>query len=167
MQVTLVDTAGLRESSDDIERQGMQRARAEVAGADIVALVQDASADGPMQNGTEAGPRGWDASMASLGLPEPWEGSSNGSPEDSGRHKRLLVVRNKVDVRGSSKKQPAEPGLPCCSISCRTGEGMDALLDTLSALVADVASAGDGQAGTLITRHVTTCYASCLQACAK
>src|SRR5262249_46616943 len=37
--VTLVDTAGLRESGDVVEREGMRRARAELALADIAILV--------------------------------------------------------------------------------------------------------------------------------
>jgi tRNA U34 5-carboxymethylaminomethyl modifying GTPase MnmE/TrmE len=37
--LTLVDTAGLRESADIVEREGMRRARAELAGADVAILV--------------------------------------------------------------------------------------------------------------------------------
>jgi tRNA U34 5-carboxymethylaminomethyl modifying GTPase MnmE/TrmE len=43
-QVTLVDTAGLRESADAIEVAGMQRARSAMRDADIIALVIDRSA---------------------------------------------------------------------------------------------------------------------------
>ena len=41
LQVTLVDTAGLRESTDDIERMGMERARSAMTSADIIAVVLD------------------------------------------------------------------------------------------------------------------------------
>ena len=41
--VTLLDTAGLRESDDAIEAEGVRRARACVAEADAVVLVKDAS----------------------------------------------------------------------------------------------------------------------------
>lgn len=44
LQVTLVDTAGLRKSADAIEVAGMQRARSAMADADIIAVVTD----GPM-----------------------------------------------------------------------------------------------------------------------
>lgn len=45
--VTLVDTAGLREGQNDIEREGVKRARGSVESADLVLLVvdPDASAD--------------------------------------------------------------------------------------------------------------------------
>jgi len=41
--VTLLDTAGLRESDDAIEAEGVRRARARAAEADAVVLVEDAS----------------------------------------------------------------------------------------------------------------------------
>ncbi|MEN6627649.1 MAG: tRNA uridine-5-carboxymethylaminomethyl(34) synthesis GTPase MnmE [Candidatus Sumerlaeia bacterium] len=41
LPVTLIDTAGLRESRDPIERLGIERARAEIASADVVILVRD------------------------------------------------------------------------------------------------------------------------------
>lgn len=42
MELTLADTAGLREGGDAIEREGMRRARAELARADLVLVVLDA-----------------------------------------------------------------------------------------------------------------------------
>jgi tRNA modification GTPase len=69
--VVLVDTAGLRESRDEIERLGMQRTRAEVARADIVLAVHDASSGG-------VAARSW--------LPEVPEGVI------------VLSVLNKVDI---------------------------------------------------------------------
>jgi tRNA modification GTPase len=41
--VTLLDTAGIRETDDPIEREGVARARARAAGADLVLWVVDAS----------------------------------------------------------------------------------------------------------------------------
>jgi tRNA modification GTPase len=41
--VTLLDTAGLRESEDSIEAEGVRRARVQAAEADAVVLVKDAS----------------------------------------------------------------------------------------------------------------------------
>ena len=44
VELTLVDTAGLREASDAIEAEGIRRARAELARADLVLVVVDARA---------------------------------------------------------------------------------------------------------------------------
>jgi tRNA modification GTPase len=43
--VVLADTAGLRDSADKIEQEGVRRARARAAAADLRLLVLDASAD--------------------------------------------------------------------------------------------------------------------------
>jgi tRNA modification GTPase len=43
VELTLADTAGLRETRDSIEAEGMRRARAEVARADLALLVVDGS----------------------------------------------------------------------------------------------------------------------------
>jgi tRNA modification GTPase len=42
LELTLVDTAGLREGGDAIEREGMRRAEAELARADLALVVLDA-----------------------------------------------------------------------------------------------------------------------------
>ncbi len=42
--INIIDTAGLRESRDEIERLGIERTRKELAQADVVLLVLDASA---------------------------------------------------------------------------------------------------------------------------
>ncbi|NEL81459.1 MAG: tRNA uridine-5-carboxymethylaminomethyl(34) synthesis GTPase MnmE, partial [Xanthomonas perforans] len=41
-ELTLVDTAGLRDGGDAIEREGMRRARAELQRADLALVVLDA-----------------------------------------------------------------------------------------------------------------------------
>ena len=44
--VTLLDTAGIRDSNDPVEQEGVRRARARAAMADLVLWVTDASVDG-------------------------------------------------------------------------------------------------------------------------
>src|SRR6185369_10810238 len=44
--VTLVDTAGLREAADEIEAEGVRRARARAADADLVIVVVEAGISG-------------------------------------------------------------------------------------------------------------------------
>ena len=41
--VTLLDTAGMRESDDPVEQEGVRRARARAAAADLVLWVEDAT----------------------------------------------------------------------------------------------------------------------------
>ncbi len=72
--VVLADTAGLRESADAIEREGVRRARARAAGADVRLLVLDATGD-------------WQAERATLvAATERWDPA------------RDIVVLNKTDL---------------------------------------------------------------------
>ncbi len=47
MPMTLLDTAGIRETEDPVELEGVRRAQERAAGADLVLWVVDASATGP------------------------------------------------------------------------------------------------------------------------
>ena len=72
--VVLADTAGLRESGDAIEQEGVRRARARAATADLRVLVLDASGD-------------WRSEMqAIVGATERWDSA------------RDIVVANKSDL---------------------------------------------------------------------
>ena len=73
--VVLADTAGLRESGDAIEQEGVRRARARATAADLRLLVLDATTD-------------WKAAMADL--------TASGSTWDAAHD---IVVVNKVDLK--------------------------------------------------------------------
>ena len=99
--VVLADTAGLRESEDAIEQEGVRRARARAAAADLRLLVLDASGD-------------WKAAMQSItGSTEGWDPA------------RDIVVVNKVDL------VPVEPGIDMAPLSASSGAGLPALLARL------------------------------------
>ncbi|HHH13266.1 MAG TPA: tRNA uridine-5-carboxymethylaminomethyl(34) synthesis GTPase MnmE [Thiolapillus brandeum] len=98
--VHLVDTAGLRETEDRVEREGVRRAREELARADRVLWVYDAAAD-PENRG-----------FAEAQLPE-------GVP--------VTLVRNKVDLAGEAPGTGERDGLPEVRLSARSGEGLDGL----------------------------------------
>jgi len=108
--VRLVDTAGLREGADAIEREGVRRARAATAEADLVMLVLDGS------RGIE--PREREVLGASAG------------PEEQ----RAVVVVNKIDLPGASDAAIPSPG--ALRVSARTGDGLDALRSALRERVA-------------------------------
>ena len=81
LPVTLLDTAGIRETDDPVEREGVMRARTRAAGADLMLWVVDASDSG----------RSGKTAMASA-LPPTW------------------LVRNKIDVlqKGTQRNESAE-----------------------------------------------------------
>ena len=55
--VTLLDTAGIRDSAEPVEQEGVRRARERAAAADLVLWVIDASAGGLAANGSPEKPR--------------------------------------------------------------------------------------------------------------
>ncbi len=115
----VVDTAGLRETDDTVERIGIERTWAEIARADVIVHLQDAMAD------AEA----LDADIASRLPPR--------TP--------VFQVFNKVDLLDDAKaaalaaQAPAAnpvAGLPTTrlAISARSGQGLDALRQALLAV---------------------------------
>ncbi len=102
IELTLVDTAGLRESEDAIEREGMRRARAELARADLVLAVLDAT----------------DAGAARPGI-------AGELPEGV----RVLWLHNKVDLLPADAVPVASAD--ALWLSARTGAGLDALRERL------------------------------------
>ena len=122
--LTLVDTAGLREGGDAIEREGMRRARAELSQADLAIVVLDARAPGsgrrPMQDAVAQVPR-------------------------------VLWLYNKVDLLAQGAELP--DGGDTLSVSARTGAGIDALHGYLRALVLGSDASG-ADAFSARARHV-------------
>jgi tRNA modification GTPase len=123
VELTLVDTAGLRESPDAIEAEGMRRARAEVGRADLVLLVLDAR----------------EPEAPAPALPELAPGAT------------VLRLYNKSDALDAQslrreREDPArrpEHARDALWISARSGLGLEALRARLRELAgADAAAAG-------------------------
>lgn len=126
--VTVLDTAGVRMSDDPVEREGIFRARARAAEADLVLWVVDATADG-------AG----DCDLARRG------GADQGS---------VWRVFNKADLIDSDAKRSAlgemkSAGDRSFVVSALTEKGLPELLAALGDFARDRLSAGDS---VLITR---------------
>lgn len=101
LPIHVVDTAGLRDTADVVEIEGVRRAQAEIARADLVLYVVDAV-------------RGLDAAeMAAL-------------PAGTA----ALIVWNKIDLPGAGPV-PAGGKLPAVAISATTGAGLPALREQL------------------------------------
>ena len=100
--VHLADTAGIRETSDLIEAEGVRRARETLASADIVLLLED------------LGNSAYESADLSEELPD---------------HGNLIRVANKIDLlaEGSLPRLIADDGMNRVWISAKTGEGMDLL----------------------------------------
>jgi tRNA modification GTPase len=115
----LVDTAGLRESTDDIERVGIQRTERELDRADLVIEVVDASQ-----------PSTTDIPVRRSDAPPQTNLRLNLSPELASR--RILIL-NKADL-GIHSSWSAEPN--AIPLSCLTGEGIEPLRDAIREVIA-------------------------------
>ncbi|ALM54425.1 tRNA uridine-5-carboxymethylaminomethyl(34) synthesis GTPase MnmE [Halomonas huangheensis] len=113
MPLHIIDTAGLRDTPDAVEKIGVARAWAEIEKADRVLLLVDATttaADDPMAI--------WPEFVARLPAPE-----------------RLTLVRNKVDQSGESGGIDLSTTTPIVRLSARTGLGVDNLKEHLKAVM--------------------------------
>lgn len=99
--VTLVDTAGIRDTDDAIETEGIARARSAVAVADVVLLVMDRSIPLP--------------SPLAIDAAEPF----------AGKRGRLIRVAAKADLPAAWACE--QTGDTWVEVSSTTGAGLDAL----------------------------------------
>lgn len=103
--VRIIDTAGLRESADRIERLGIARTWEVIAQADMVVMIVDA------RHGVTAG----DAAILER-LP--------------GACPRAMVF-NKIDLAGEVPRLERSPGVTRVLVSAKTGAGVDLLRQVL------------------------------------
>ncbi|MET0936940.1 MAG: tRNA uridine-5-carboxymethylaminomethyl(34) synthesis GTPase MnmE [Luteibacter sp.] len=110
----LADTAGLRDSDDVVEREGIRRARAQLERCDVALLVTDA------EHVVE------DAAFFT-GMPA---------------HATRIVIINKIDLAQAVARRDVREGFDTLWLSARTGDGLDVLRSMLKELA--TAGAGDG-----------------------
>ncbi|ACE85281.1 tRNA uridine-5-carboxymethylaminomethyl(34) synthesis GTPase MnmE [Cellvibrio japonicus] len=122
MPLHIIDTAGLRDSPDEVEQIGIQRAWSEIQQADRVLLLVDS------RHTAETDPRLiWPEFVDKLDDPH-----------------KITLVRNKIDLSGEQAGLFENTrGQDYLGISAATGSGMDALKDHLKAIVGFNAS-GEG-----------------------
>ena len=113
--VSLFDTAGLREAGDDIEREGIVRARGRLEDADVVLWVTDAGDHG------------------------------RGMPDGIDQCREVWTIVNKSDLEAEVDKGAFRPDLVGHSfrISAVTGEGLSTLISALSAMAAELLFGGE------------------------
>ncbi|XP_057698134.1 tRNA modification GTPase GTPBP3, mitochondrial isoform X1 [Corythoichthys intestinalis] len=130
--VLLSDTAGLRDSLDLVEREGVRRARERIEQADLTLVVVDCS---HIPTEFQQAATFLQDYLRSVVLTQ--EQMQTVLPSD-----RFLLVLNKVDLLPDEHRQmlkqkfgciPALP--PVCVISCHTNEGLQHFLTTLHSRV--------------------------------
>jgi tRNA modification GTPase len=118
--VTLLDTAGIRETDDPVEQEGVRRARARAGDADLVLWLLDATSKSC----------------------EDREATLNAAVSAKGRA-MLWFVRNKVDESGPNRTGMTF-GYPRHDISAANGEGVGELVTALGRFADDFFGLGEG-----------------------
>ena len=121
VQLRLIDTAGIRETEDTVEKLGVERSRAAMDSADLVLAVVD-------------GTQGMTPEDQAL-------------LEAAAKHKAWVLVLSKRDLSPSQYTGPLSPAA-VVSLSSVTGQGLEELEAVIAGLF-PVGSAAD--AGTLLT----------------
>ncbi len=114
VELTLADTAGLRDATDAVEGEGIRRARAELARAELLLVVTD-DARGQFDPA-------WLSATA--------------------RAKPRILVVNKIDLSGSPAAREEHHGNVTIALSAHTGEGVDLLRTELRRIA--LGATGDG-----------------------
>jgi tRNA modification GTPase len=122
--VTILDTAGIRDSDDPVEQEGMRRARERASQADLALWVVDATDPDPP--------------------PPPMDNREQSS--------KTWVVLNKTDIAQGDRNDYPEwlHDHKCLAISAKTGESFDKLLTMLEEFLVDTFSTSES---VLITRE--------------
>ncbi|HNE43440.1 MAG TPA: tRNA uridine-5-carboxymethylaminomethyl(34) synthesis GTPase MnmE [Rhodocyclaceae bacterium] len=102
----IIDTAGLRETDDPVERLGIERTWREIERADVVLILEDAAAPAPADSRLDRLPGGL----------------------------RRLTVRNKIDLTGEAPGRKEDARGVTLALSARSGDGVELLHDELLAI---------------------------------
>ena len=107
----IIDTAGLRESPDKVEKIGIERAVRAIGQADQVILLQEAS-------DTTDPKKHWQRLMGAQAMPS-----------------ALTLVRNKIDLSDQLPNLTQVDGVDCIYVSAKHGQGLDLLRRQLKQVV--------------------------------
>ncbi|MDE7261479.1 MAG: tRNA uridine-5-carboxymethylaminomethyl(34) synthesis GTPase MnmE [Oscillospiraceae bacterium] len=118
----LIDTAGIRDTGDAVERLGVERAQKAAAAAELVLLVLDGS--------------------------QPLTAEDRAAAEAAQGSPHVIVIRNKCDLPQAVDRVSLEAGFPpALPVSAKEGTG----LDNLEAAVAALFPAGEVPPGHVLT----------------
>jgi tRNA modification GTPase len=115
MPLHIVDTAGLRETEDIIEKEGMRRAWQAIENADAILLMMDAT----LNISTDALVEDFKREAAEIGK----------------HHLPIIVVKNKIDLKKELPLKRVEKNFTEISLSAKYKDGIDLLKQHLKELM--------------------------------
>jgi tRNA modification GTPase len=118
MPLHIIDTAGLRETSDVVEQEGVRRAYQAIAQADLVILLVDASESGEFLHAQRI--------------------------ESLSPHQKLLIVKNKIDLTNEAPEVIFHSDFTQVKISIRNNAGLLEFIDALKKAAGFQSAESDG-----------------------
>jgi len=120
MPLHIIDTAGLRESPDEVEQEGIKRAWKEIEKADQILLVVDANENG----------LGREVSKQDLVLL--WKELDPNTSDNAELYlDKVILIRNKVDLLQEEPIETVHNSLATISLSAKENFGIDILREHL------------------------------------
>lgn len=107
--LNIVDTAGLRITTDEIEKEGIKRTLAEIVKADLILWVVDHTTTAIEDS------KFWKEQQTFL--------------KDIFTDKRIIIIRNKIDLKQEKSSIDKELGFDVIKLSAKTGEGLTLLFN--------------------------------------
>ena len=114
MPLHIIDTAGLRDSDDQVEQIGIERAWQEIEKADLILLMQDSTIETDEQNIQTIWPDFFDK------LP---------------KNVAVTVIRNKADLSNAPLGYQESKPYPTITLSAATGAGIETLTTHLKSVI--------------------------------
>lgn len=111
MPLHIIDTAGLRETTDIIEQEGMRRTHAAIQQADVILWIVDASVETELMPKMEFNPK---------------------TP--------LIIIKNKIDLIGELPNKKTNSDYTMISLSAKLQQGLDLLRDHLKRVIGFVSN---------------------------
>ncbi len=165
----LIDTAGLRETADQVERIGVQRSRSAASGADILVHVMDASVSSDvdehlMRMSVHTDEQHFIPVLNKCDLLPSWPGvmlrassvvtahatSPSGVSNDSAGYK---TSASDSSNDSAAHMTSASGSVNVVAVSARTGQGLDLLRSRLAEVAAGDTSLGDEEVCITSERH--------------
>ena len=148
MPVRIVDTAGIRETSETVEELGIQRARAKLVEADLVFFMLDASEP----------PAGEDRRLYE-------------SLQENRKKQKVLLVLNKIDINPQADPNAYRSAFyndeELVSISAKHHTGIPELKETVFAMMTGDSSGWDPGADCVPNVRQNDCLVKTLEACQR
>jgi tRNA modification GTPase len=121
LPLRIIDTAGLRDSDDEIEQEGIRRAKKEIEKADVILFMRDAVTEGALPEDKKQIIESIHKELSNFKI-IPLESTS------------FIVVNNKIDMNATSASVNTNHYFTEVSLSAKTGDGFNLFTESLKTL---------------------------------